>query len=79
MGAAEIKIEKTVVPRQRVRAEGISRLASIDDKLRKWAETVGEDLSVGVFKKLALLEHGEEVCEETPQAEALGGIKAGNI
>ena len=70
MGAAEIKIEKTVVPRQRVRAEGISRLASIDDKLRKWAKTVGEDLSVGVFKKLALLEHGEEVCEETPQAEA---------
>lgn len=70
MGAAEIKIEKTVVPRQRVRAEGISRLASIDDKLRKWAETVGEDLSVGVFKKLALLEHGKEICEETPQAEA---------
>jgi len=71
MGAAEIKIEKTVVPRQRVRAEGISRLASLDDKLRKWAETVGEDLPDGVFKKLALLKQGEDVCEETQRAEAL--------
>lgn len=59
MGAAEITIEKTVAPRQRVRAEGISGLVSLEDKLRKWADISGLDISNGVFKKLAMLETDE--------------------
>lgn len=59
MGAAEITIEKTVTPRQRVRAEGISGLVSLEEKLRKWAEILGIDISDGVFKKLASLETDE--------------------
>ncbi|MCR4288286.1 MAG: hypothetical protein NUW09_09780, partial [Deltaproteobacteria bacterium] len=59
MGAAEITIEKTVAPRQRVRAEGISGLVSLEEKLRKWAEISGMDISNGVFKKLAMLETDE--------------------
>jgi len=59
MGAAEITIEKTVAPRQRVRAEGISGLVSLEEKLRKWAEISGVDISEGVFRKLAMLETDE--------------------
>jgi len=59
MGAIEITIEKTVTPRQRVRAEGISGLVSLEDKLRKWAEISGLDISNGIFKKLAMLETDE--------------------
>lgn len=61
MGAAEITIEKTVTPRQRVRAEGISGLVSLEEKLRKWAEISGVDISDGVFKKLAMLETDEAI------------------
>jgi len=61
MGAAEITIEKTVAPRQRVRAEGISGFASLEEKLRKWAEISGIDISDGVFKKLAMLETDEAI------------------
>lgn len=56
MGTAEITIEKTVAPRQRIRAEGISGLVSLEEKLRKWAEISGVDISDGVFKKLEMLE-----------------------
>lgn len=56
MGAAEITIEKTVTPRQRVRAEGISALVSLEEKLKKWAEISGIDISDGILKKLASLE-----------------------
>lgn len=59
MGAAEIRIEKTVAPRQRIRAEGISGLVSLEEKLRKWAEISGVDISDGVFKKLEMLETDE--------------------
>ncbi|MCR4314535.1 MAG: hypothetical protein NUV84_04820, partial [Candidatus Uhrbacteria bacterium] len=59
MGAAEITIEKTVAPRQRVRAEGISGLVSLEEKLRKWAEISSVDISEGVFRKLAMLETDE--------------------
>jgi len=54
-GALEVKVEKTVLPVERVRAEGISRLGSLDEKLRKWAETSGTEISDGVFKKLQSL------------------------
>jgi exonuclease SbcD len=37
-GAAEIKLEGRIVPVVRSRAEGISRAATLDEKLRRWAE-----------------------------------------
>ncbi|MBI3755441.1 MAG: metallophosphoesterase [Deltaproteobacteria bacterium] len=55
-GAVLVKIEKTVVPKQRVRAAGISRIQGIEDKVRKWAETVGEPLPDGVLIKASLLD-----------------------
>jgi exonuclease SbcD len=39
--AAEVKLEGRIVPVTRSRAQGISRLASLDDKVRAWALTTG--------------------------------------
>ena len=39
--AAEVKLEGRIVPVIRSRAQGISRLASLDDKVRAWAVTTG--------------------------------------
>jgi exonuclease SbcD len=55
-GASEIKIEKTVIPVERVRAEGISKLNSVEDKLRKWAENTGIEITGSVIEKLHQLE-----------------------
>ena len=55
-GAAEIKIEKIIVPKVTVRAEGISRLKNAEDKLRKWAELTGVEVNANMLKKLSDLE-----------------------
>lgn len=55
-GAADVKIEKKVTPAERVRAEGISSLNSLVEKLRKWAETSGTGISDGVIEKLHSLD-----------------------
>jgi exonuclease SbcD len=55
-GASEIKIEKTVIPVERVRAGGISKLNSVEDKLRKWAENTGIEITDSLVEKLHLLE-----------------------
>lgn len=39
--AAEVKLEAHVIPVVRSRAEGISRMQSLGDKLRRWAEATG--------------------------------------
>jgi exonuclease SbcD len=58
-GAAEVKIEKQIIPTVRVRAEGISRLGSLEEKLLKWGETTGTGITAGIGEKLELLETGE--------------------
>jgi exonuclease SbcD len=40
-GAAEAKLEGRIVPVARSRAQGISRMASLDDKVRAWAAATG--------------------------------------
>ncbi len=59
-GAAEVKIEKQIIPTVRVRAEGISRLGSLEEKLLKWGETTGQGITAGISEKLALLEEMED-------------------
>jgi len=59
-GAAGVRIEKVVVPKQRVRAEGISKVLSLEKKLKKWAEVCGLDVPAGAFSKLSLLEREEK-------------------
>lgn len=59
-GAAEVKIEKQIIPTVRVRAEGISRLGSLEEKLLKWAETTGQGITAEISGKLQLLEEMED-------------------
>jgi exonuclease SbcD len=58
-GAADVKIQKTIVPKIRVRAEGISRSATLEEKLMRWAETTGAEITREIVEKLALLETNE--------------------
>jgi exonuclease SbcD len=62
-GAAEVKIEKQIIPTVRVRAEGISRLGSLEEKLLKWAETTGQGITAEMSEKLSVLEETEDVNE----------------
>lgn len=58
-GAIDVKIEKTVVPKVRVRAEGISREHTLLSKLQTWGDTTGREITVGLAEKLALIEEAE--------------------
>jgi exonuclease SbcD len=58
-GAADVKIEKVIIPQIRVRAEGISRATTLEDKLMRWAETTSAEITRETIEKLALLEDHE--------------------
>jgi len=51
-GAAHVKIEKTVIPMTNVRSEGISRLRSLDEKLKRWGELNGQPITASLLDKL---------------------------
>jgi exonuclease SbcD len=59
-GAAHVKIDKTVIPVTNVRAEGISRLASLEEKLKRWGELNGQPITEGLLGKLHLLRTADE-------------------
>ena len=61
-GAAHVKIDKTVIPMTNVRAEGISRLRSLKEKLERWGELNGQPVTPSLVDKLRLL---RTVNEET--------------
>ena len=73
LGASEVKIEKSVIPTVRMRAEGISKATGPRAKLEKWAEATGTVLSEGVYDKLELLLM--EIEEDAP-TEEFGSIPA---
>lgn len=55
-GAADVKIEKAIIPKIRVRAQGISRATTLEDKLMQWAGTTETEITREIIEKLALLE-----------------------
>lgn len=55
-GAASVKIEVQVLPKQRVRAAGISRVESLADKVCKWGETVDIEVPEPVLALAATIE-----------------------
>ena len=59
-GAAHVKIEKTVLPMTNVRSEGISRLRSLDEKLKRWGELNGQPITASLLDKLDLLQTVDE-------------------
>lgn len=81
--AAEVKLEGRIVPVVRTRAAGISRAASLADKVRQWAQ-VTEAKAEPLLACLALLEAetGEDIAERVLRGElpkALGGLVPSSI
>lgn len=54
-GAADVTFDKDIIPIQRVRAEGISRLSTLEEKLIAWGSTTGENITDSLKEKLGLL------------------------
>lgn len=61
LGASEVRIEKSVIPKQMVRASGISKMTSLADKVQKWGETTGTAISDSMKAKLELLQLPSDV------------------
>lgn len=55
-GAAEVKLEGRVLPAVRSRAEGISRVATLPEKLARWSELTQVD-AAPLQERLAMLGH----------------------
>jgi exonuclease SbcD len=75
-GATEVKIDKTVLPITNTRSEGISRLKSLTEKLKRWGELNGQPITESLLAKLEMLQtldehiilegcHLQEACDET--------------
>jgi len=54
--AHQIKIEKTIIPKERVRSAGISQVKSLNEKIVKWGETVNVEIPEGVLEKARTLQ-----------------------
>lgn len=63
-GAAQTQLEGRIVPLVRTRAEGIARLARLEDKLRVWAEVTGVNPAPLLAGLTALAEDGPEAIAE---------------
>jgi exonuclease SbcD len=65
LGASEVRIERSIIPKQDVRAAGISGLPRLIDKFRKSCETAGVDVTFSVEQKVELLQRPfDMVCAE---------------
>ncbi len=64
-GAAEVKIDRQIIPLLRSRAAGISQADSYEDKLKAWAATVDKDVShlIGKLDKLLNMAAEEIIAE----------------
>lgn len=56
-----LKLEKQIIPAIRTRAEGISKVASLKEKLEVWLNLTGTKADNTVFEKLSLLQEESEV------------------
>jgi len=92
-GANRVKIEAQVLPRQRQRAAGISNIDSLPAKVRKWGDTVGEDIPADVLAVAGAIEgleveelltfgpggQAHEQCPDTPDRESYVPDEQGDL
>ncbi len=65
LGASEVRIERSIVPKQEVRAAGISGLSTLADKFRKSCEIVGVEVTESLEQKIETLQRPlDMVCVE---------------
>lgn len=75
-GARRVKIEFSIIPKNRTRSAGISKLATLPEKLKKWGESVGEAIPQAVLDISATIE-GKDV--EELVKESLARIEDGQV
>jgi len=77
-GANRAKIEMNVIPKQRTRAEGISKLETLPDKVLSWGTVVGEEIPADVLLLAGRIEglSSEELLAEA-RALAMGEVSGG--
>ncbi len=85
-GANKVKLEISIIPRQRARAEGISRVDSLADKVQKWGDTVGETIPGDVLALAGVIEgcsaeellvQAQMATDSAPVSEVrIAGVKA---
>ena len=77
-GANRAKIEMNVIPKQRTRAEGISKLETLPDKVLSWGTVVGEEIPADVLLLAGRIEglSAEELLAEA-RALAMGEVSGG--
>jgi len=51
-----VVVEKTIIPTQRIRAEGISKIKSLSEKIVMWGKAVGKEIPEGVLDKVVMVE-----------------------
>jgi exonuclease SbcD len=56
--AAEVKLEARIIPAERTRAAGIATAATLEEKVRRWAEAVGASADP-LIERLRLLQWDE--------------------
>ena len=61
-GATRVKVECQIIPKERQRAAGISKLTTLPEKVAKWGETIGQDIPQSVLDIAAVIE-GKDVEE----------------
>jgi exonuclease SbcD len=80
-GAAEVKMEGRVLPAVRSRAEGISRAASLSEKITRWGELTQVDTNP-LLDRLSMVSHAEPqaiadlVLQQLDNAGASNGVAA---
>lgn len=66
-GARKVKIEYSILPKNRTRAAGISKLSTLPEKLKRWGESVGEDIPHDVLSIASSIE-GKDIDELVKEA-----------
>ena len=65
LGASEVRVERSIIPKQEVRAAGISGLSSLADKFRKSCETTGVEVTSSLEQKIEMIQRPfDMVCAE---------------
>jgi exonuclease SbcD len=65
LGASEVRIERSIIPKQEVRAAGISGLVSLADKFTKSCEMAGLEVTSPILQKVEMLQKPfDMVCAE---------------
>jgi exonuclease SbcD len=60
-GAHSVRVERIIIPRERVRSEAVAGAQKLRDKVSAWGASIGEEIPVGVLEKADAVEMEEAI------------------